>query len=72
MISFARSSCLPAASLMAGLLLSGTAVAAEAQKLWEVTGLAGPESALLDAKTSTIYVSNVNGEALAKDRKGRR
>ena len=38
--------------------------------LWEATGFAGPESALLDVKSGVIYVSNVNGDAMAKDGNG--
>ena len=49
--------------------LAGFAAAANAagpEKLWEATGLAGPECALPDAKAGVIYVSNVNGDAMAK------
>ena len=38
--------------------------------IWEVTGLANPESALPDVKTGIIYVSNVNGAPDAKDGNG--
>ncbi|MEZ5898470.1 MAG: hypothetical protein R3D51_03150 [Hyphomicrobiaceae bacterium] len=43
---------------------------AEPTKLWEVTGLAAPECALPDAASSTIYVSNVNGDPMKKDGNG--
>lgn len=39
-------------------------------KLWEATGLANPESAYPDVKAGVIYVSNVNGDAVAKDGNG--
>lgn len=42
----------------------------EVSKLWEVTGLAGPECAYPDAKAGVIYVSNVNGDPMGKDAKG--
>ncbi len=38
--------------------------------LWEVAGLANPESALPDVKAGIIYVSNVNGAPDAKDGNG--
>jgi len=37
---------------------------------FEVTGFSGPESALYDSARDVIYVSNVNGEAVAKDGNG--
>ena len=50
----------------------GTATAAHAAPalLWEVTGLANPESALPDVKAGVIYVSNVNGAPDKKDGNG--
>lgn len=39
-------------------------------KLWEVTGLANPESALPDPKAGVIYVSQVDGAPDGKDGKG--
>lgn len=42
----------------------------EAVKLWETTGFKTPESALFDADAKVLYVSNVNGEPLAKDGNG--
>ena len=39
-------------------------------KVWELTGLANPESALPDVKAGIIYVSNVNGAPDAKDGNG--
>ncbi len=47
-----------------------TAFAAGAEKLWEASGLAGPECALPDAKAGVVYVSNVNGDPMGKDAKG--
>ncbi len=47
------------------------AEAAKAKLLWTVSeGLENPESALFDAKTNLIYVSNVAGQPTAKDGKG--
>ena len=59
-----------AASLALAFAGATGAQAESAQKVWQATGLAGPESALVDAKAGIIYVSNVDGEALGKDGKG--
>jgi DNA-binding beta-propeller fold protein YncE len=58
------------ALLAIGALLAGGAAAAEMRKVWEVTGLKNPESALYDPAAETIYVSNTNGDVLAKDGNG--
>ncbi len=42
----------------------------EAVKLWETAGFKNPESAHFDSGTGILYVSNVNGEATAKDGNG--
>jgi len=43
----------------------------EAKELWQVTeGIENPESVLFDSKTDSIYVSNVAGQATAKDGNG--
>lgn len=42
----------------------------EAKKLWETTGFKNPESALFDAGSATLFVSNVNGEPTGKDGNG--
>lgn len=68
MIDFSRT-ILPAAVMAAAIGAVSPAVAAPTL-LWEVTGLANPESALPDVKSGLIYVSNVNGEAGAKDGNG--
>ena len=52
-----------------GALISA-AVAAEPQKLWEVSGFKNPESAVYDRAAGVIYVSNVNGQPTAKDGNG--
>ena len=57
------------ALLLAGFGGASAAVAAPAL-LWELPGLANPESALLDAKAGVIYVSQVNGAPDAKDGNG--
>lgn len=63
--------CFAIAAGMTLVLAGASGVHAEsAQKVWEATGLAGPESALYDANAGVIYVSNVDGEPLGKDGKG--
>jgi sugar lactone lactonase YvrE len=42
----------------------------EAKKLWETGGFKNPESALFDAASGVVYVSNVNGEPTGKDGNG--
>lgn len=49
---------------------AGPATAAEPEKVWEASGFEAPESALYDADKGVIYVSNVAGEANAKDGRG--
>jgi sugar lactone lactonase YvrE len=57
-------------ALAGGLLLAVGARAAEPQPVWQTKGLDAPESALLDLNAGVIYVSNVNGDAAAKDGNG--
>ncbi len=52
------------------LAVTTAASAAPLTQIWEVTGLANPESALPDAAAGIIYVSNVNGAPDAKDGNG--
>ncbi len=40
------------------------------EELWRVDGLANPESAVYDPSSGLIYVSNINGDPLAKDGNG--
>ncbi len=40
------------------------------EKGWELSGFENPESVVLDTKNNVLYVSNVNGEATAKDGNG--
>ena len=49
---------------------SAPVVQAAPAMLWEVSGLANPESALPDVKAGIIYVSTVNGAPDAKDGNG--
>jgi sugar lactone lactonase YvrE len=51
-------------------LLTTGALSAEPQKIWEATGFKNPESAVFDRQTGAIYVSNVNGNPMAKDGNG--
>lgn len=52
------------------MLGSASAVAAAPAMVWEVTGLANPESALPDVKSGIMYVSQVDGAPDGKDGKG--
>ena len=69
MINFMRTLKL---SATAGAVLAVTAAAAAAAPalLWEVSGLANPESAVADPKAGIIYVSQVDGKPDGKDGKG--
>ena len=69
MIAFSRVAG-PAAFALAMIGTASATIAAPPVKLWEVTGLANPESAVPDVKAGIIYVSNVNGEADKKDGNG--
>lgn len=56
-----------------GLLLAVAAPRAAAigpEPVWTLSGFAQPESAVFAANQNVIYVSNVNGEPLAKDGNG--
>jgi len=50
--------------------ISPAKAAGEAKQLWELAGMATPESVLLDAKSKTLYVANINGDPMAKDGNG--
>jgi len=55
----------------AATLIAGTNPAcASPTELWQTSGLKHPESALPDPTGTFAYVSNVNGDALAKDGNG--
>lgn len=59
--------------LVVGLLLAliaSSTLAAEPKLLWEVKGLAQPESAVYDPATNVVYVSNISGAVMQKDGKG--
>lgn len=56
--------------LAGGLILAASALAAEPQQMWQVEGLEGPESAVLDPQEGTLYVSNINGGATDVDGNG--
>ena len=51
-------------------ILPATLQAEELVKVWETAGLSNPESVIYDPATETLYVSNVNGAADAKDGNG--
>jgi len=51
-------------------LLAAPSAAAAPSEVWRAEGLSNPESAALDPAENVVYVSNVAGEAMAKDGKG--
>ena len=53
-----------------GTLLVAGAASAEPRKMWEVTGLKNPESAVYDPAANVIYVSNTNSGVMEKDGNG--
>ena len=55
------------AAVAATTLLAAPATAVTAERLWELDALKQPESALYDAGSKVIYVSEVTGEMTAKD-----
>ena len=56
------------AAIAVGLLAGSVAVAQDV--VWTLEGLEAPESAYFDGPRATLYVSNINGEATAKDGNG--
>jgi sugar lactone lactonase YvrE len=52
------------------IILSASAASAAPRFLWEVKGLAQPESVVEDPATGVIYVSNINGAVMQKDGNG--
>jgi sugar lactone lactonase YvrE len=54
-------------SIFLSAILALLATPALAEELWSLSGLKEPESALFDPQRNVIYVSNVAGEANAKD-----
>ena len=57
-----------AATIAAGLLIGSVANAQDV--VWTLEGLEAPESAYFDEARTVLYVSNINGEPLAKDGNG--
>ncbi len=57
-----------AAAIAAGLLIGSVANAQDV--IWTLEGLEAPESAYFDEARTVLYVSNINGEPLAKDGNG--
>ena len=52
-------------------MLVGSAVSAQSvSESWRTEGLSNPESVVFDSAGNVLYVSNVAGEAMAKDGKG--
>jgi sugar lactone lactonase YvrE len=56
------------ATITAGLLIGSVAVAQDI--VWTLEGLEAPESVYFDEARNVLYVSNINGEPLAKDGNG--
>jgi sugar lactone lactonase YvrE len=56
------------ATIAAGLLIGSVAVAQDA--VWTLEGLEAPESVYFDEARNVLFVSNINGEPLAKDGNG--
>ncbi len=56
------------ATIAAGLLIGSVAVAQDV--VWTLEGLEAPESVYFDEARNVLYVSNINGEPLAKDGNG--
>ncbi len=56
------------ATIAAGLLTGWAAVAQDV--VWTLEGLEAPESVYFDEARNVLYVSNINGEPLAKDGNG--
>lgn len=61
---------LAAAAVIALAGCDGGSKSSTAHQLWEVSGLMGPECALPDSASGSVYVSNVNGEPNGKDGNG--
>lgn len=55
-------------AITAGLLIGSAAMAQDVA--WTLEGLEAPESAYFDAGRNVLYVSNINGEPVAKDGNG--
>lgn len=58
-----------ATAIIAAALLIGSAAVAQ-DVVWTLEGLEAPESAYFDETKNVLYVSNINGEPLAKDGNG--
>src|SRR5665648_735986 len=56
--------------VLAVILSSATAAAAEPKLVWEVKGLSQPDSVVHDPATDVLYVSNINGAIMQKDGNG--
>ena len=60
----------PLLCLILIVVLGSAASAAGPKLLWETKGLAQPESVTYDPVTDVLYVSNINGAVMQKDRNG--
>jgi len=56
--------------VLASVLVVPRPAAAAPELVWEAKGLANPESVVYDAVTDVLYVTNVNGPVMQKDRNG--
>jgi sugar lactone lactonase YvrE len=55
---------------IAAWIAAGQAAVAQGEPVWEATGLMGPESAVYNATSNILYVSNVNGGPMDRDGNG--
>ncbi len=55
---------------IAAWLAAGQPAVAQGEPVWEATGLMGPESAVYNATSRILYVSNINGDPVDKDGNG--
>ncbi len=55
---------------IAAWFAAGQPAVAQGEPVWEATGLMGPESAVYNARSRILYVSNVNGGPMDKDGNG--
>lgn len=69
MIGYSRSS-MGVGAAAAVAIWVGAVGAQEPEMVWEATGFEAPESALYDASTQVIYVSNIAGDGLEKNGQG--
>ena len=55
---------------IAAWFAAGQPAVAQGEPVWEATGLMGPDSAVYNARSRILYVSNINGGPMDKDGNG--